>query len=120
MKETEILLKLGQVQLSAVFNDSTPAKQLISMLPYTVKLNKYAHDYCGLMTALPYKQKELRCGWANGDIAFAADGNYLAIFYKDEEISQQFGNMITLGRLMADPSIMDTLDNAITVEIQLK
>lgn len=120
MKETEILLTIGQVQIAAVLNDSKPAKHLIDMLPYTVKLQKYAHDYCGVMKALPHDQQELRNGWSNGDIAFAADGNYFAILYKDEDISQQYGNMVTLGKLTVDPSIMDTLDDAITVDIGLK
>ncbi len=120
MKETAIILTIGSTEIPAVLNSSTPAKALIAMLPYTVKLHKYAHDYCGVMTALPYEQNELRNGWSNGDIAFAADGNYFAILYKDEEISQQYGNMVTLGRLMVTASIMDTLEDAISVTITLK
>lgn len=90
------------------------------MLPYTVTLRKYAHDYCGVMQALPYDQQELRHGWSNGDIAFAADGNYFAILYKDEELSQQYGNMVTLGKLTVEPSIMNSFEETITVIIDLK
>lgn len=120
MKETEVILTIGENQIPAVLNDSTPAKELITMLPYSVNLHKYAHDYCGVMKALPYDQKELRNGWSNGDIAFAADGNYFAILYKDEEISQQYGNMVTMGKLTVDPAVMDTLEDAISVRIALK
>lgn len=120
MKETEVILTIGDKDISAVLNDSKPAKELLTMLPFTVRLSKYAHDYCGIMKALPYDKNELRNGWSNGDIAFAADGNYFAILYKDEEISEQYGNMVTLGKLTVDPSIMDTLAGEITVVINLK
>ncbi len=119
MNETEIALRIGTKEIPAVLNDSKASRELIAMLPYTVKLQKYAHDYCGVMKALSYDHKELRNGWSNGDLAFAADGNYFAILYKDEEISQQYGNMVTLGRLTVDPLIMDTLDEAISVVISL-
>ena len=120
MKETEITLAIGETKIPAVLNGSKPAGELLAMLPYTVKLQKYAHDYCGVMTALNYDEEELRSGWSNGDIAFAADGNYLAILYKDEESSQQYHNMVTLGRLTVAPSIMDTFANEISVVISAR
>ncbi len=120
MKETEIILTIGEKVVPAVLIDSTPGKELQAMLPYRVRLHKYAHDYCGIMQALSYEQQELRYGWSNGDIAFAADGNYFAILYKDEEISQQYGNMVTLGKLTVDPSVMDTFEDAISVRIDMK
>jgi len=120
MNETEIILQAGDTQLPAVLNNSTPAKELMVMLPLTLKLQKYAHDFCGVMEALPYKQEELRSGWTNGDLAFAADGNYFAILYKDQEISHQYDNMVTLGRLTVPPMVMDTLGSEITVTIAIK
>lgn len=120
MKETEITLTIGDRKIPAVLNNSKSSGELLKMLPYTVKLHKYAHDYCGAMTALSYYEEELRNGWSNGDIAFAADGNYFAILYKDEEVSQQYGNMVTLGRLAVEPSIMDTFANEISVVITAK
>ncbi len=69
---------------------------------------------------LPYDKEDLQNGWQNGDIAFAADGSYFAVLYKDEEISQQFGNLVTLGKISENPSIMDTLDSGISLRIELK
>ena len=38
-------------------------------MPYTVRLHKYAHDYCGVMNEpLPYDAEDLHNGWLNGDI----------------------------------------------------
>ncbi|MBM9616566.1 hypothetical protein JWJ90_20065 [Desulfobulbus rhabdoformis] len=121
MQFTEITLTVGQTHIPATLNGGRAAKDLISMLPYTVQLHKYVHDYCGVMgKALEYAPEDLGNGWKNGDISFAADGNYFAILYKDEEISAQYGNLVNLGKISVDPSIMDTLDDAISVRIELK
>lgn len=116
-----ITLVVGKVEIPAVLNDSRSSKELVARLPYTVNLQKYAHDYCGVMNEpLAYDEKDLRNGWQNGDIAFAADGNYFAILYKGEEISQQFGNLVPLGKIKGPLAVMDTLDDEISVRIDLK
>lgn len=118
---TEIALTAGDTIIPAVLNDSRASKELISRLPYTVRLHKYEHDYCGVMGApLPYDKDDLRIGWQNGDIAFAADGSYFAILYKDEDISHQFGNLVPLGKINEVPSVMDTLNAEISLRIELK
>lgn len=119
--ETKVILIIGETEIPAFLNDSKPAKALLAKLPYTVNLQRYQHDYCGVMgEPLPYDQAELRSGWENGDIAFAVSGNYFAILYKDEEISQQFDGMVTMGALDCAPAVMGTLDGAISVRIELK
>ncbi len=116
---TQVRLVVGETILPAVINDSTPAQALLTKLPYTVQLQRYAHDYCGVMDALPYKKEELRSGWTNGDIAFAVAGNYFAILYKDEELSQEYDGMVTMGALTCDLSMMDQLKGSISVRIEL-
>ena len=69
---------------------------------------------------LPYNREDLKNGWKNGEIAFAADGGYFAVLYKDEEISSEFGNLVTLGKISADPLIMETLPAGISLKIELK
>ena len=69
---------------------------------------------------LSYDKDDLCYGWQNGDIAFASDGSYFAILYKDEEISHQFGNLVTLGKINGSPSVMDTLNAEILLKIELK
>ena len=121
MQLTEITLTVGQNRIPAVLNGSRVAQDLISILPYTVQLHKYVHDYCGVMArALDYASEDLGNGWKNGDISFAADGNYFAILYKDEELSAQYGNLVNMGKITVDPAVMDTLDDAISVRIELK
>lgn len=119
MDGTRVNLIVGKAVIPAVFNDSKAARALLGKLPYTVKLQRYEHDYCGVMSAsLPYDAATLRSGWTNGDIAYAVNGNYFAILYKDEETSAQYDGMVTMGALACPPSIMDTLEAGITVRIE--
>ncbi len=115
---TKITLSAGNRTIPAVLNPSRASQDLLSRLPFTVSLQRYEHDYCGMMSSpLSYNKEDLKSGWKNGEIAFAADGDYFAILYKDEDISQQFDNLVTLGELHEDPSVMDTLPPAITLTI---
>ena len=116
---TQVRLIIGGTEIPATLNDSKAAKALAARLPYTVRLQRYAHDYCGVMDEpLPYDAADLHSGWRNGDIAFAKDGNYFAILYKDEEISRQYDGMVTLGGLSGPPSVMETFDASIVVRIE--
>lgn len=121
LHETEITLTIGNTVIPAVLHDCRASRDLVGRLPCSVRLQKYDHDYCGIMIKpLAFDQSDLRNGWANGDLAFAAEGNYFAILYKDDEISGQYGNLVTLGRITVDPAIMDTLPGEIRVTIALK
>ena len=118
---TKIKLIAGETVIPGLLNDSASSKALIAKLPYTVRLQRYEHDYCGVMDApLPYDKKDMRSGWLNGDIAFAVDGNYFTILYKDEEISQRFDGIVNMGVISAPLSAMDALDRSISVSIELE
>jgi hypothetical protein len=118
-KKTPVRLVVGATVIPAVLNDSTAAQALLDRLPYTVRLQRYEHDYCGVMgSPLPYDRASLRSGWTNGDIAYAASGTYFAILYKDEEISKQHDGLVTMGALSVPPEIMDTLAHSISVTIE--
>ena len=116
---TGIMLTVGDTVIPAVLNDSTASRALLQRLPLTLRLTRYEHDYCGVMSEpLPYGPEDVHSGWLNGDIAFTVNGNYFAILYKDEEISQQYDGMVTLGALACPLSVMDALDGSITVTIE--
>ena len=117
---TKVNLIVGQTVIPALLNDSKSSRELISRLPYEVKLNKYTHDYCGVMTQpLSYDQKDVHNGWQNGAIDFATDGNYFTILYRDEDISKQFGFQVNLGVIKAPIAVMDSLPANITLRIEL-
>lgn len=119
-KGTKVNLIVGKTTIPAMLNDCKSAKELISRLPYTVKMHKYSHDYCGVMQEpLSYDKNDVHNGWQNGDIDFATDGNYFTILYKDEDISKQFGFQVNLGVINAPLGVMDTLPEDIEMRIEL-
>lgn len=68
---TRINLHFGDTVLPGILNDCDTAKALIDMLPYTVHMNSYSHDFCGVMPDdLPYNEDEVHYGWLNGDIDY--------------------------------------------------
>lgn len=118
---TKIKLIVGDIVIPAVLNVCASAKALIAKLPYTVQLQRYEHDYCGVMRdALPYDKSDLRNGWLNGDISYAVDGNYFTILDKDEQISHQFEGIVNMGIISVPLSVIDTLGRSISVRIELE
>lgn len=118
---TKVKLIVGETVIPAILNHSRSARALVAKLPYAVRMQRYAHDYCGVMKdPLPYDKDDMRSGWLNGDIAFAVDGNYFTILYKDEDISRQFDGIVNMGVINAPLSVMDTLDGSITLKIELE
>ncbi|WP_218925556.1 cyclophilin-like fold protein [Leuconostoc sp. DB-1] len=117
---TKINIVVGDKKIPATLNDSKSSKQLISMLPYTVKVSRYTHDYCGVMNdPLRYDEKDVHYGWLNGDIDFARDANYFTILFKDEDESEQFGDQINLGKVDGDLSQISSLDSEVDMKIEL-
>lgn len=117
---TAITLKIGNTVIPATLNNSTSSKELLSRLPYTVHLNRFSHDYCGVMEdPLKYDEKDVHYGWMNGDIDFARDGNYFTILFEDEEKSKIYGHQVNLGKVDCDLSVIKGLGSSIDVLIEL-
>jgi hypothetical protein len=118
---TAVTLAIGRLVIPAVLNGTVSARDLISRLPYTVRLHKYVHDFCGVMSnPLKYDPKDIQNGWRNGDIHFATDGNYFVLFFADEDISQRYGYQIHIGKMDVDAAVLKNLnDRDIDVRIEL-
>lgn len=117
---TAVTLTIGDTVIPATLNNSTSSKELISRMPCTVHLNRYTHDYCGVMkNPLKYDEKDVHNGWLNGDIDFATDGNYFTILFADEEKSKIYGNQVNMGKVDCDLSVIKGLGSAIDVRIDL-
>ena len=97
-KSTEVILKVGQKEFKAKFNNSTTAKDVLSKLPYTVNLDQYEFDYCGIIPApLAFDEADKHNGWTNGDICLA--DNYFTILYAGEEQSASHTGLIKIGEV---------------------
>ncbi len=116
---TTVQLIIDGDVIPAVLNGSKASQALLAKLPYSVRLQRYSHGYCGsLSEALPYDQKNLHNGWLNGDIVYSKDSNELAILYKDEEISENlYKGLVTLGSITSPLSTLKVLDRIITIRI---
>lgn len=117
---TAITLTVGDVVMPATLNNSRSSQELIARLPYTVKLHRYSHDYCGVMSnPLPYNEEDVHNGWMDGDIDFARDANYFTILFEDGANSQQYGHQITMGKLDGDLNVIKSLGRDIEILIEL-
>ena len=117
---TRINLHFGDTVLPGILNDCDTAKALIGMLPYTVHMNSYSHDFCGVMPdELPYNETEVHYGWLNGDIDYAIDAPYFTILHSDEEISEQYGYQVNIGVLDCELSQIRGLSGSYDVLIEL-
>ena len=117
---TRINLHFGDTVLPGILNDCDTAKALIDMLPYTVHMNSYSHDFCGVMPdELPYNESEVHYGWLNGDIDYAIDAPYFTILHSDEDISEQYGYQVNIGVLDCELSQIRELSGNYDVLIEL-
>ena len=113
-------MHFGDTAIPATLNDSETAQALIKMLPYTVRLNRYSHDFCGVMqNPLPYKEENVHYGWLNGDIDFARDSDYFTILFEDEKNSEQYGHQINIGKIDCELAVLSNLRGSFDVRIEL-
>jgi hypothetical protein len=116
--ETAIIVTVGETKIKAVLNNSKTAKDLISKLPYTIRLNRYEYDYCGTVDeSLQFDEKDKHNCWINGEIAYV--GNYFSILFDGEEQSQGYSDMITIGHIKDDLKLMKELGYQIEVTVSL-
>lgn len=117
---TKINMHFGDTVIPGILNDSETAQSLIDMLPYTVHLNRYSHDFCGVMdNPLSYKEEDVHYGWLNGDIDFATNANYFTILFEDEESSEQYGYQVNIGVIDCELSKISQLQGSYDVLIEL-
>ena len=117
---TKINMHFGDTVIPGILNDSDTAKALIEKLPYTVHMNSYSHDFCGVIQDdLPYHEEEVHYGWLNGDIDYAIDAPYFTILHSDEEISEKYGYQVNIGVITCELSKIRDLSGSYDVLIEL-
>lgn len=117
---TKINMHFGDTIIPGILNDSDTAKALIEKLPYTVHMNSYSHDFCGVMPDdLPYNEEEVHYGWLNGDIDYAIDAPYFTILHSDEDISEKYGYQVNIGVITCELSKIRDLSGGYDVLIEL-
>jgi len=103
-KNMKLKVTIGDVVLTATLADNATAKDFISLLPLTVKLDDYASS-----EKIFYPERKLSTKGASsinavtGDITYYSPWGNIAIFYKD------FGNSSSLIRIAKFDGNMDAL-----------
>lgn len=117
---TRINMHFGDTVIPGILNDSTTAQEFIKKLPMTVHESKYSHDFCGSMGEnLPFDEEDERYGWLNGDIAIGTNVPWFTILFDDEEISEQYGNLVNIGVIDCELSQISNLNGSYDVLIEL-
>ena len=116
---TKINMYFGDTLITGVLNDSETAKALIAKLPYTQKVSRYSHDFCGVTEELPYNEDEVHYGWLNGDIDYATNAPYFTILFEDEDKSEQYGYQVNIGVITCPLETISSLDGDYDVRIEL-
>lgn len=116
---TKINMYFGDTVIPGVLNDSQTAKALIEKLPYTQKVSRYSHDFCGVTEDLPYDESEVHYGWLNGDIDYATDAPYFTILFEDEDVSEKYGNQVNIGVITCPLEDISRLEGEFDVRIEL-
>jgi hypothetical protein len=119
--ETRVKLIVGSSTITETPSDSISAMDLISKLPYTVRVGRSSVDYCGVLPQ-PIKndKAEGQLGWKDEEISYIPGADYIAFFFdgEDESVSCGYSQHIVgmvndLGALKSWPQV------SITVKIEL-
>lgn len=117
---TRINMHFGDTVIPGILNDSTTAQAFIEMLPLTVHESRYSHDFCGSMDDfLPFDEEDERYGWLNGDIAIGTNVPWFTILFDDEDVSEQYGNLVNIGVIDCELSAISDLSGSYDVLIEL-
>jgi hypothetical protein len=92
MNETKVNLIVGSSKIRATLNNTVSAMDLISKLPYSVRVSRSPVDYCGVLSEpLKSDRAEGQPGWKNGDISYIPGDDYIAFFFDGEADSSSSG-----------------------------
>lgn len=92
-----IVIKVGDVVIPAVLNNTVAAKDFETRLPFTVSGFDSGTDYCCTASEGKCDDKERQDGWKNGDINIA--NGWFSILYAGEEKSKQYKNLMIIGHI---------------------
>lgn len=114
-----ITLTVGDIVIPAELNDTEAAKDLLSRLPYTVKVNRGSVDLCGdIGEALKYDDDDFQDGWEYGDFMWMPDGNWFVIFTDGIETYGQ-GEWLVLGHMGEEWEQLKDLKGSVEIRIDL-
>ena len=118
MNMTEIIMKFGETEITAVLDDSETSKAFLDLLPLTLNMRRYAdREYYAAIEQLPENGAFIP-DFENGDVTYYTAGKSLAVFFGNAGNSSQNG-LIRMGRITSDLSLFENINDSVTVTITL-
>lgn len=94
---TPIIVRVNDVVIPAMLNDTVASLEFKKRLPFKVSGHRYKVDYCCATACGIFDPTETQCGWENGDISLA--GGWFSIFFDGEETSKSHHGMMIIGHI---------------------
>jgi hypothetical protein len=121
---TPLIIKIGDLKISAELNDSPSAEKLRLLLPIEFSMSRWGDEYygdCGIEVELSRDAREIM---EVGELAIWPIGNALCIFFGPTPVSK--GNepravspVNPVGKLIGNPEVLEKLGNSIHVRIEI-
>lgn len=116
-----IAVRLGDVTVRALLNDTPAARALAEHLPLTLRMCASTVGCCGALPfSLPADPALVHRGWTDGDLNYSPSGGWLAIFFDDERNSMRYGDQLTIGRVDGPLEVLRALDGRPDVLLSLE
>jgi hypothetical protein len=121
---TPIIIRIGEIRLSAELNDSPSAEKLKSLLPLEFSMSRWGDEYygdCGIEMELSQDARDVM---EVGELAVWPNGKALCIFFGPTPVSK--GNepravspVNPVGKLIGDKEVLKKLGSSIHVRIEI-
>ncbi|OUO33464.1 hypothetical protein B5F84_08720 [Olsenella sp. An290] len=118
--DVRVELRIGGATVPVELNGTAAARALAAWLPQTLPMSVSSVGCCGqLPFSLPCPATDVHSGWCNGDLNYKPEGDWLALFFDDEENSARYGGQVTLGRAAGPLEALRGLSGTHDVRIEL-
>ena len=96
--DVRVELRIGEVAVPVELDGSAASRALVARLPLELPMSVSSVGCCGqLPLSLPHPAADVHPGWCDGDLNYKPEGDWLALFFDDEENSARYGGQVTLG-----------------------
>jgi len=119
-----VIIKIGELKLSAELNDSPSAEKIKLLLPLEFSMSRWGDEYygnCGIDAELSQDARDVM---EVGELAVWPAGNALCIFFGPTPVSK--GNepraispVNPVGKLIGNPAVLEKLGNSIRVRMEI-
>jgi len=119
--ETEITITAGDTVITAVLNNTTTARDIVSALPLTINAKDwedkaYYGRVHGDISTGEAQHNQLQAG----DLVYWINGKAMMLYYDDTKDSKITTPVITIGRITSDLKAFENLDDAVEMRVELK